>query len=453
MLFNATNNATNHIVQSLKIGGLTTGPNSLARLINNEQMMIPDTNCNIMRTGFYSDNWTFTFILEKNDHYGTLNKVVPQKFIISGYFTEEPFVPSSLETTRPIPNPNSRMIYLTATVITQQLETTPNGIGTRTVERVMANVDIPRVLNNFIQSHDTLYRCDIASCAGIGAVTSPEVNDMFANPNNAWGGGLSIGMGGSTYDIGAAEVGAAEVVSLDTNDPYDNIKNLVGTAVTYLNDNMYIGNSFSTMQNIQNDLSMLHQQNPLANYQLFADMSEPTVDTIMRSFNPNVISINASLAPSYARDGSSISPSNIYSSMAAQLIPKYLMEYGLGGMVFSYDSYSDNFQIISCDWLTPIDEFMQRSKLDGFKIRFMSELRQLMLVPGDFCINVSVNMSHQIVIDLNYRDYSSVDGYFVQEALFKGYAGMSFGNSDTVINNASNLTGFLANISANSAIL
>lgn len=384
----------------------------------------PDAIGVSLDTSMLDQMWSFVLVF---DHIGGSLTVRSfggphRRAVLTGYFLEEPVVPYTLKSSRPILNLNSILIFTHESmgVITKHLAQ-----RTRDSISIATNNDyVPQLVDAYaggdnlaLVDASTIARCTVSDGTSKSRILIDDPA-VISSKN-----GLSPVLSASCktprqhmVTIAEAVDSAVDAVS-NHNDSYssfdiggkkrigdDPFTTFIDTLHRHLGLGAHAGINWSLDPASPISLGMLEGKFP----------------------NMNVYPISIPSTPCYeVGNQSEVNPHNTFSSMVSSSVSAYAMDLGISGIGFRYDSFTPgtfgqrrgNWQMmrVSSFLGDEITEQQLFGNVNQFKLGMESDLFPVLRAfNGEFSLIVDYDMIGSTVVDLHFMDYE--DPYGMYEA-------------------------------------
>lgn len=436
------------------INNKTNKPTFLDSVSANTAIVPSRKGVNI-KTSLLSNNWSFLLISDNNLANGAQDNLLPSKFlhmrfIYSGYCSEEPILPHSMNFEKPITNDQCKLI-ITRKVIINKLNYQISQTGAHVKEDVIGDILVAKYNNNMV--NESLY--SLAPSDAIDSVESSNTTEsgesMFTTITNE--DSLEVK---DHIKISSSFQSPKNHLKTIVNSIYDGIEDIAMSEnlgsfrdisdTFYANDVIY--------NNIRANLSYADDVEGMEGNDLFGINSQTNIflQSLMKSYNPEIYIIKnqpttqMSIIPQHI-----VSIETIFSSLISSCVPSYIINTKLSSVSFWYDSHNDVFEPYHFDSNVSCSQQELLVKWNSFTYLFKKELVPILRDNGgEFNVLINCTTNASTYVKLNFYDNGKVfgvDDYYEHSNIPGGLCTNMIGGASTLSNNGSLLYNMASNIS------
>jgi len=422
----------------------------------------PKSNGIVLDTARLSEFWNFVLAIDNDPSNGSASTRYPKtRQLISGYFLDEPVLPSSLGTSNQIHNPNARMVFTHNTLLKMQAAYTnaPKQVVTTSYDR---NI-VPNITGYLPQGNDRDLYTMTPGEQRSGMLQYPM--ESMVEPDGCV----------STFHDSRIDPQLDRHVALDTklDAPNNHLSHLLhsvdlgidhqGIDATFQDHNcgaschdpygMPPDQTF--LSKVDSNLLSTHVIEPMhgidtSRSMLLGELDAKFPEIQMHQFND--MSDGFEARPQQVQ-----SMSNTMSTMVASTIAAIAASCNLVSVGFTYSSnYGNPMDIDKGLWewkgdqintMVPVNRVAQKEHVNQFKLSVMSQLFPILKAfQGDFWLSCTHISDTTTIVELQYADLEREYGYFVTNNRMGGMRSPLVGRYDDINNNALNLTNMMINL-------
>jgi len=405
------------------------------------------------KTSLLSDKWSFVMIVdqEKNQlvDMNTPNRFMNMRFIYTGYCSDEPILPHTMNLTNIVINPQSKLI-ITRKVVINKLKYHIDSYGSHTKEDVLCDILVAkydnRLVNNDLFSlfpgkaieavniEDNVSTLDIGD--SLGVKDNLKISSKFQSPKSHL---RSI--------MGSIVDGVEEIVMADKLGSYSNDYNSMAIQNDYIDDIAH--NNIITNLAYNGDIDAIDTDG------IFGINSSDNLflQDVKNHYNPDIYIIrNTTNEQLSIIPQNHISIESVFSSLISTCIPSYAINTKLSSVSFWYDSYKDIVEPYNFDSPTVITQQELLNNWNAFMYLFRKELVPILKDNGgEFNVLVNCVTNGSTYVKLSFNDNGNVyghDDYFENSSIPGGLTTNMIGSSNVLTNNGSMLNNLSNSISS-----